>query len=263
MKYICLTFDDGRDDNYFVAYSILSEYKMPATIFCTTGYIDGSWSKKDDWHSANKPLLLEQLGELKKAGWELGLHGDKHVTEYDDACNALSKFDCWGFGSTNVGFSLPDSKVRQDLLKYFVDNLYPNKICYIRRGRAIDITKLRSKVLYGFYNYLGFQSAYNAFNKSNVITRDNVDLLNIPSLVVRFNDKPTMLTKFIEKCPDNSMLVLMLHSILPNSNPLYGKDPWNWEDKKFNELCKFLYEQQNNKFLKVVTLKDGLSMLEK
>lgn len=38
--YVSLTFDDGYEDNFTVAYPILKSLKIPATIFLTTGFID-------------------------------------------------------------------------------------------------------------------------------------------------------------------------------------------------------------------------------
>lgn len=43
---ICITFDDGYADNFLFALPILEEFKVPATVFVTTGYIG---SKEEYW----------------------------------------------------------------------------------------------------------------------------------------------------------------------------------------------------------------------
>ncbi len=46
---IVITFDDGYKDNFFYAYPILKKYKLPATFFLTTGFLDNKtvpwWDK--------------------------------------------------------------------------------------------------------------------------------------------------------------------------------------------------------------------------
>ena len=50
-----VTFDDGYRDNYECAFPILQRYRIPATIFLTTGVID-----------SGEPLWFEQLAEAIK-----------------------------------------------------------------------------------------------------------------------------------------------------------------------------------------------------
>ena len=57
MKYVSFTFDDGRRDNFTCAYPVMKKYGIPGTLFCTTGYIDGTWQKDESWHSAGEAIL--------------------------------------------------------------------------------------------------------------------------------------------------------------------------------------------------------------
>jgi peptidoglycan/xylan/chitin deacetylase (PgdA/CDA1 family) len=58
-KHVALTFDDGHFDFYGNAWRILREYKLPATLYITTGFIDGKcWLWPD--------LLKYTLSETKE-----------------------------------------------------------------------------------------------------------------------------------------------------------------------------------------------------
>lgn len=96
MRYITLTFDDGRKDNYCYANPILNKYDMDATLFCTTGFIDGSFQKPQDWNSAGDPLSINQILEMERDGWEIALHGDQHITETQDCINSIRKIHMMG-----------------------------------------------------------------------------------------------------------------------------------------------------------------------
>lgn len=38
--FVCLTFDDGYQDNYDIAYPVLKQYEVPFAVYVTTGFID-------------------------------------------------------------------------------------------------------------------------------------------------------------------------------------------------------------------------------
>lgn len=256
MRYISFTFDDGRNDNYDIAYPIMKKYGYCGTVYCTTGYIDGSWQKRADWISTKKPLTVDQLKELEENGWEIALHGDKHITQKEDLETALAKLKSWGFDYEKTGFSIPDSRTGESEIKRITQSELGDKIAYIRRGRAIDTGKLSSKVLFALYTYAKMGFAYKRFNLPNLLDMGNPDKTNIPSVVVRFKDKPEMLSSLIDVMPDNTALVLMLHSIWRKEDELYGSDPWNWGADEMEEFCKLLSEKCDNGFCEVRCLRD-------
>ena len=114
MKYVSVTFDDGRADNFDIAFPIMQKYELTATLFCTTGYIDGSWDGSASWKSADKPMTQANLMVLKEAGWEISLHGDRHITDADDLAVAEHKLRQWGLLSDTPGFSIPTSNATAD-----------------------------------------------------------------------------------------------------------------------------------------------------
>jgi len=248
MKYISLTFDDGRKDNFSYAYPILQNYNMRATLFCTTGFIDGTFNKPDDWRSAGDSLSIQELLKLSDGGWEIALHGDQHITDVEDCLDAIEKMQKMGLNKKNYGFSLPNSEIPNDSFSKFKQQLFPAKIKYIRCGRAIDTSKLSSKLLFALYTIVGEQNAYDRFNKKSVIDINKYELCNLPSVVIRFKDNPEMILRYLESMPDNTWVIFMLHSILPKTSILYGTDPWNWSTDDFE------------KFVAGISKMDGISV---
>lgn len=51
--FVCLTFDDGYQDNYDIAYPILKQYEIPFAIYITTGFID---NRLPMWWYTNEKL---------------------------------------------------------------------------------------------------------------------------------------------------------------------------------------------------------------
>lgn len=255
MKYISFTFDDGRKDNYTIAYPIMRRYNLVGTLFCTTGYIDGTWKNSNSWKSAQGAVSVEEICQLHQAGWEIGLHGDKHTTSLEDVKISYHKLVSWGFNNNNTfGFSVPNSSVSEETLNKIVHQCLGKEISYIRTGRRINTKTISAKFLFGMYRYLGFQWAYNQFNNQNLNSLNFVQPVPIYCVVVKWADKVRMIEKFIEQMPNDTWLVLMFHSILPENHSLYGSDPWNWSENKFDDFCKYLANQRKSHNVEVLPM---------
>lgn len=73
-----ITFDDGYRDNFEIAYPVLRDFGFPATVFCVTDYLDGSWPATD-WGGSEKEMLQpEDLREMVRNGITFGSHGASH-----------------------------------------------------------------------------------------------------------------------------------------------------------------------------------------
>ena len=254
MKFIAFTFDDGRSDNYLLAKRVMDKYNFRGTVYVTTGFIDGTWEGNDILQSPTRPLTVEEVKGLYSSAWEIGLHGDKHKTQVDDMKIALNKLQSWGITNCKCGISIPNSRISETEINNLLESEFGEKIVYIRRGRKCNTAKLKNKVLYVLYSVLKSKSAYRRFNVDNVFLYRSCNSSNVPSVVVKSNDRADMIIDFIKKLPNNSVVVLMFHSILSSDHAMFGKDPWSWDEKNFEILCSGLKDMVDNNDLQVKPL---------
>lgn len=263
MVSVVLTFDDGRSDNFLTAKPIMDKYGFCGTVYITTGFVDGTWQEQSVLDSPTEPLNVEQIRDLQCSGWEIGLHGDKHQTDVSDMGTALKKLNLWGLSTEKMGCSVPNSKVEEREIQRIYGSDYGDKIAYIRRGRNRDTKKLSSRVLYGLYTYGHIQSAYDRFNRVNVLKLPVKKTDCIPSVVVRKEDDPDQIIRFIKGMQRNTAIVLMLHSVLEDTHPACNKSAWCWSASGFERLCAQLKRLCDSGEAEVVTLMDLVNKQEK
>lgn len=78
-KRVVITFDDGYKDNYLNAYPILTELKIPATIFIVVGLIGQKsiWDEKNGWPS-DELLTWIEVEDMSRNGITIGSHSRNH-----------------------------------------------------------------------------------------------------------------------------------------------------------------------------------------
>ncbi len=75
----CITFDDGYQSVYEVAYPVLKERKMAATVYVATGSIGSHIGWNGELARRTEPIMTtEQIRELSDDGFEIGSHTVSH-----------------------------------------------------------------------------------------------------------------------------------------------------------------------------------------
>lgn len=77
-KYVIITFDDGYEDNYTLAFPILKKYGFTAIIFLVAGLEFNSWDEQSD-EPKLKMLNQQQIREMTEYGIEFGSHTLSHA----------------------------------------------------------------------------------------------------------------------------------------------------------------------------------------
>jgi peptidoglycan/xylan/chitin deacetylase (PgdA/CDA1 family) len=92
---IAVTFDDALRSVHRLAFPVLREIGVPATVFAPTSLVGSgrpfAWPHIDRWLGTEHEAELEgmswrELGELRDAGWEIASHSATHprLTDLDD-----------------------------------------------------------------------------------------------------------------------------------------------------------------------------------
>lgn len=162
---IICTFDDSYKSVLQLALPILKKYSFTATVFVCPKHI----GKTNAWNSKDKikriHMSLEELYELKNEGWEIGSHGNEHVSflrldekEILQSAKESKLFLEKHFGSIH-SFAYPYGDTSQTI-ETIVKKHYSNVFTTDKGGTNILLDRHRIK------RYL-FNEIQSLFNESN------------------------------------------------------------------------------------------------
>ena len=60
-KFICITLDDGYEDNYVNAYPLFRQYRVPFCIYVTSSYIDGDFMAREDTPPSLRTWQIQEM----------------------------------------------------------------------------------------------------------------------------------------------------------------------------------------------------------
>lgn len=233
---ISLSFDDGREDNFKIAYPLLKRYGLPATFFVTTGFIDGTLVS-DDFGIGRKAMSIANLKVMQDGGMEIASHGDRHITETADFRLSLQKLRAWGLSGESVGFSVPHLECTGQALEDFIAENH-DFLTYARVNRDPRCYRFLSKAYYAGYHLTKMACFYDAFNHFSLMKKTSPFSLYSPML--HSDVRVGGLKKFIAKhSREDCWLILTFHSIVENPT-----DRWEWGADSFEALLSFLKEQK-------------------
>lgn len=250
MLKVILSFDDGRKDNYRVAFEVLKSLNIPATFNITSGYIirDIEDQEKPGLH---EPLSLEELQDLAACGlFEIAGHGYRHNNDIDNLLDGVLQLRKLLPGVNINGIASPHSEFNLDELQKAESLFSKNCINYLRISNDYLKMGMLKIWLRRFNRLLHFPSLYKWVNKDSIIRDKNFLIHSFP--VIRDNCLSEVIG-LIEKLSSEGResdiaCILMFHSILKPGEEFYN-DLFTWDYDTFEKLCYYLSEKTKEKIL--------------
>lgn len=249
--YISFSFDDGRIDNYTIAYPILKKYHLPATFNITTGYVEGKF-KKGSLTNA-EPMSLDMVRELyNDSTMEIAGHGYWHRNTVEDITRGVQELKQQmdiHTGKEIDGFASPGTGLDMDYYHKYREELHASGIQYVRLSlRYLSNPKVKTfvrKVSRVFPFPFLYRWAYQDTLMESI--QDDI-LYSIPVLSsVSVEQLKSLIGHAVRK---KKACILMLHSIVETGQ---CRDNWDFDKEKFDRLCMYLSNAQDKGLLEVVT----------
>ncbi len=251
-KYVIFSFDDGRKDQYDVAYKILKKYNFPATINIVSEFINNEKLFQCFKTMNNKSLSWDNLYEMEQEGkWEIACHGATHQNTVDDIKAWLKDVNVlknkWNI---NVGFASPESLVTKDSSTDLVKLLDTGELLYIRSGKQVRREGFLYIVLSFLNRFIKSRKIYKAMYTDCILKNQKNILLSVG---ITSYDTTEQVCTLLDSLKDEEAIILMFHSVINTNEIIKANDRWFWDNGKLIKLCEYL---SKNDTFKVITTKE-------
>ena len=258
MKYIILSFDDGRKDTYDIAFKLLIKYGFTASIHITTGFIERTIENSSDFQNI-EAMSLDNVIEMFHSGFDISSHSDRHINEENDLKASLSKLKKLGLlQKNNVIFSSPKSEIYEGNIQKYSSMLERNNVRLLRTGNQLKRHGAIYVLLYLLQRLFQSNVLFYLLNKKNILNIDNYRIKNklliISAIAVKYYNSINQLKFLLKKIKDNEVVIFLFHSIIYEKDIL-KKNKWIFTAEKFEELLKIF---KNRPDIKVLNIKELL-----
>lgn len=245
MKYVVLSFDDGKKDFYTRALPILKKYHLPAVLNVVSDYTEAPTKKNY--------ISWGELRDCMKNGIEVANHSANHTNNIADIIRGAETIQARLDISEKIGFASPHSEICSANFITYRQLLESNQTAYIRSGNCLKRDGYFCAFLYLAYKYTKSKYLYFCHNKRNIISLDKKPSTFFPSATCNQDNSSEQMSYLIKKMPSNSAIVFMFHSILDKNDAGYESEKWSNRIDDFEAFCKFLSEYKD---VSVITHRD-------
>lgn len=244
MKYVVLSFDDGRLDTFEYAVPHIVKNSLTATVNIATDFIERPERYVNFSSAMNEAMTIQMIKKTSLAGIEIAGHGHQHINDKNDVLTGLARLKQWKIDGDLYGFASPFSEITLNNHSEIRSMITDGEVAYIRSGIQVRRESILYKMTYLVMEVFHSKRLFYMLNKKNVEVNKKNSLF-FTGVSVNCNTTLLQIEYLINKMPDNSQLVLILHSVLPKSHPGYGKDKWYIDESMFEKLCISLKKNNN------------------
>lgn len=241
MKYVILSFDDGRKDFYINAFPILKKYGLSATLNVITGYI-GRSDLSQYGHEFSECVNWEELDEMHEYGIEIANHSTDHSNNIESIICGAQEL-CEHFQLTKVGFASPNSVICDANIEKYSQVL--DYTSYIRSGNQVRRDGVGHAAVYAINSEAKLPSLFYLYNRRNYIDCTAPAPRFYPSASCNCDNNASQMLSYIDKLPDEHALILLLHSILQEDESERCDSRWFNSADDFDVLCRHLSQSEN------------------